>query len=107
MDAKRTRTRTRTRKQTEVSAEEKVVVYSTYVGEESSNQETLEIKKFVTDPAYIRVNAGMTKNMGNYESLRLDVALTVPCYLEEIDDVFDQVADRAAMFLSKELEKYE
>lgn len=30
---------------------------------------------------------GYTKNMGNYESLRIDVMITMPCYPHEVEDV--------------------
>jgi len=36
----------------------------------------------MTDKAMIRYAAGATLNMGNYESARIDVELTVPCKLE-------------------------
>lgn len=37
----------------------------------------------------IGYKAGITKNLGDYESLRIDVSLNMPCYPEEIDDVFE------------------
>ncbi len=32
---------------------------------------------------------GMTKNLGNYESVRIDVSLYLPCYTSEIETVFE------------------
>ncbi len=90
-----------------LTAEETVTVTSTYAGEERNRTEKLKVRKFLVEPAYVRVNAGMTKNMGNYESLRVDVSLTVPCYAEEIDKVFPTVADKASVFLQDELKNYE
>jgi len=32
---------------------------------------------------------GYTKNLGNYESMRIDVSVFLPCYTTELDTVFD------------------
>jgi len=90
-----------------LSSEETLYVTSTYGGEEHNRTEKLKVRKFLVEPAYVRVNAGMTKNMGNYESLRIDVSLTVPCYTEEITKVFPTVADRVSAFLEEEMKQYE
>ncbi len=89
------------------STEETVIVNSVYGGEERNRTEKLSVRKFLVEPAYVRINAGMTKNMGNYESLRIDVSLTVPCYVEEIDKVFANAADKASALLGEELKNYE
>jgi len=90
-----------------LTAEETINVTSTYGGKESNRTEKLSVRKFLVEPAYVRVNAGMTKNMGNYESLRVDVSLTLPCYPEEVDKVFPLVADKVSLFLQDELKNYE
>lgn len=36
----------------------------------------------------VGVNAGITKNLGNYESLKVGVSLNMPCYPDEIEDVY-------------------
>jgi len=97
----------RSRPEKEETHEETVTVLSSAFGVEENKRETRCVHKFLTEPAYIRVNAGTTKNLGNYESLRLDVALTVPCYVEEIPEVFERVADEVANLLDEELKKYE
>lgn len=58
-------------------------------GQPSQNNQDLEIHSFVTEPASVRVSLGMTVNLGNYESARIDVSLTVPCYKEEVEDAFE------------------
>lgn len=70
-------------------------------------QRVIAVREFQTDPAYVRVNAGMTKSLAPYESLRVDVSLSVPCYTEEIDDVFPAVADKVAAYLASELKNYD
>jgi hypothetical protein len=77
------------------------------MGTEKHRAEVLQVRKFAVEPAYVRVNAGSTKNMGNYESLRVDVSISVPCYAEEIDKVVPLVADKVAQFLEDELKNYE
>ena len=89
-----------------IETEDTRTVISSYLGSEKNRTEKLQVRKFMVEPAYVRVNAGMTKNMGNYESLRVDVSVTIPCYPEEIDKVLPRVADKVAKFLDEELDKY-
>lgn len=88
-------------------ASTKVLISSKYLGQDESHPKTVEVTKFEVEPAYVRVSAGMTKNMGNYESLRLDVSVTMPCYAEEVDAVVPVVADMVAAHLDAELKNYE
>jgi len=60
--------------------------------EDYSEEETILVRKFETDPAYIGGSMGITKNMGNFEFIRLDITAKIPCYVEEIDNVEQQVA---------------
>ena len=90
-----------------IEAASRLTISSKYMGKDESTPKNIEVRKFEVEPAYVRVSAGMTKNMGNYESLRVDVALTVPCYTEEIDKVVPLVADKVAAFLQDELSNYE
>ena len=60
---------------------------------DSSEEETILVRKFDTEPAYVSVKLGVTKNMGNYEFLRIDVGVSMPCYSEEVTEVEGQVAE--------------
>jgi hypothetical protein len=84
----------------------KVLVTASLYGQEKQTEE-IYVQRFEVDPAYVRVNAGVTRNLGNYESLRLDVSITVPCYVEQIQETFDAVSTRVAALLESEIEKYE
>lgn len=42
-------------------------------------QKVKPIRKFSEEPANVRISMGVTLNMGNYESLRIGVDLSVPC----------------------------
>lgn len=58
---------------------------------ETETQETIDIHVFQTNPATVSIKGGATVNLGNYESARVDVMLTMPCYREEIDATFEVV----------------
>jgi hypothetical protein len=68
-------------------------VRKTVFGKEEVSSERIRIRPFISVPASITVKAGVTINLGNYESGRVDVMLTMPCYPEEIDQVYIDVKD--------------
>lgn len=74
--------------------------------DEKEKVKQIAVEQFITEPAHIRVNAGVTKNQGNYESLRIDVAITYPCYKEQVAEVFPRIAEMVADYLDAELENY-
>lgn len=84
----------------------KLIRYKLPFSDEEEEEVEVETMVFDTDPAYVRVNAGVTKNLGNYESLRVDVSLSIPCPPEVVDDVFVNVADKVADLLDSEVQKY-
>ena len=98
--------RTRTRKDVGRVEESLLVVTASGVGVDEEKRKAIEVRKLETDPAFVRVNAGVTKNLGNYESLRVDVSLTVPCYVEEIEAVQKRTAGLVADMLDTEVEQY-
>jgi hypothetical protein len=59
------------------------------VGDPTQTDEVLAVRRFVTEPARVSVEMGMTVNLGNYESARITVALLVPCYFEEHDGAYE------------------
>lgn len=64
---------------------EGIVSASHSVGKSSDKHEgkpssfSIPVEKVPADPAYVSVGLGLTENLGNYESLRLDVRVTLPC----------------------------
>jgi hypothetical protein len=92
----------------EVEAREKIMeVRKTMFGKEEVSNERIRIRPFVSNPASISVKAGVTINLGNYESGRVDVMLTMPCYPEEIDGVYEDVknwVDSRVEHIKKEIE---
>jgi hypothetical protein len=46
----------------------------------------LEFPGVCENPATVRVTAGITKNMGNYNSLKVEVAVSVPCHPTRVEE---------------------
>lgn len=55
----------------------------------STKEDDVCVKVFETTPAIVGVDYGITINLGNYESARVNISLQFPCYKEEIDDAYD------------------
>lgn len=85
-----------------------VTVMSSCYGVENSDRKPIQVEVFPegVPAAYVRVQAGSTKNLGNYESLRVDVAITLPCLVPEIDEVQKRLGNTVAQMLEDELEAY-
>jgi hypothetical protein len=56
---------------------------------ETVTEEVVAVRKFVVEPAKIGVSKGLTINLGNFESARIDVSIQVPCYAEEAAEAFE------------------
>ena len=83
------------------------VTVQPFGAEATRKEEVIEVHKFITEPAYIRVSAGVTKSTGNYESLRIDVSYTIPCYREQITDkLYSEISDAVAARLDSEINQY-
>jgi hypothetical protein len=68
-----------------------------------SEDRTLSVRRFETEPAKVRVGFGMTINLGNYESARVDTHVELPCYVEEIDDAFTAAWELAEDEIKKQV----
>jgi len=85
----------------------KVLRTRVYQGEETIEAEedrSITVNTFQTNPATVSVKKGITKNMGNYESVRIDVMVSVPCYIEEIDTVYDEVDTTVDEMIEQQLQ---
>ena len=47
------------------------------------NRRRIEVRKLKTAPALVGIGYGLTLNLGNFESARIDVSVSVPAYAEE------------------------
>ena len=58
------------------------------IGLPVTKDEEIAVRTFVTNPAMVEIGYGLTLNIGNYESARIDVRIALPCYVEETDQAF-------------------
>jgi len=78
-----------------VTKRKKVQVKATSVVQKNDTVKVTEIGEnlsFDQPYATVKVSLGVTKNMGNYESLRIGVDLSLPCSPVEADAAFDKAA---------------
>jgi hypothetical protein len=54
--------------------------------ESTAEEEMLAVHRFVTEPAKVSVAVGLTINLGNWESAKINIQLTMPCYKEEVEE---------------------
>jgi len=47
-------------------------------------QETIMVRQFEVEPARAHCFLSMTTNLGNYESLKIECGVNLPCYIEEL-----------------------
>lgn len=107
-EEKVTKTVARTRKKPDVEKTEEgfIQVWTSSHGAETEKREQIMVEKFAVDPAFVRVSAGRTYNLGQYESFRLDVAITWPCYKERVDEAQKFIAGKVAAMLDEEAAAY-
>ena len=70
-----------------------VQVTQTRLGKQKEKLKKIKIRPFVTDTANVSVKFGATIPTGDYQSVRVDVMISCPCYKEEVVDVFYNVRD--------------
>lgn len=72
--------------------------------EETEKQDVVSTDTFPVgvEPAFVRVSAGNTYNLGNFESMRLDVSVTLPCLPSQIEATYTRASDFVAEKLGEE-----
>lgn len=66
--------------------------------------EPVMVHQFVTPPAVIKVAKGVTISPAKFEFVRVDVALTMPCYGEHVDETFEQATAWVDARLGEEID---
>lgn len=68
---------------------------------DEKQDEILEDVEFAPgqEPAFVRVGAGKTLNLGDFNSLRVDVSVTIPCLRSGLNDAIEA----ASSFVSEKL----
>lgn len=52
----------------------------------------IPVRPFIGPAVYVRCQYGLTLNLGRYESARIDVSLSVPCYPAEVEETYQFVS---------------
>jgi len=65
----------------------------------------IKIRPFVTETANVSVKYGYTLPMGDYASARMDVMISMPCYVEEVPDMYDKLRKMVDDLVSSEMDK--
>lgn len=52
------------------------------------DDQNIAIRCFVTEPAEVTLEQGLTMNLGNFETAKITVGIRVPCYVEEVNDIY-------------------
>ena len=74
-----------------INAKEGTATIST-INPDGTEEEVIEIvtdEKYNKPTANVGVSGGFTRNMGNFNSMKVQVTLNLPCYIEEIDSIAD------------------
>jgi hypothetical protein len=76
----------------------------------TDEQETIRVPNFNGLPtARVTVSGHMTKNLGNYESARIGVEVSLPCYPveEEIVRVYSEIQELVSDMLDEQLKGFD
>lgn len=82
-----------------------VLVTRTYLEQTVAKREKIKIRPFVTNPAHVSVKFGATIPVADFQFARVDVSVSVPCYVEEIREAFVQVRDLVDSLIEEETER--
>lgn len=71
--------------------------------------EQADVSEIKVDPAYITVSAGVTRNLGSYNSAKISVSLHYPCDPAKIDKAYPLIknwVDEKITEEGKEIDEY-
>ncbi len=70
------------------------------------HEEVVSVPTFNTDPARVMVLGGITRNMGNFNFVKVEVSVDMPCYPEtsEIDRAYTLASDIVEEKVQRELD---
>jgi hypothetical protein len=68
-------------------------------------KEVVKVPVFHTQPARVRVCGSVTRNLGDYNSARVEVSIEVPCNPEasEIDRAYQWASDKLDTYIPQQL----
>lgn len=74
-----------------------------------NEEEYLPLPSIDKDPAYVTVTAGVTKNLGNFNSCKISVSIHYPCDSNKVNDVYPKLknwVDKRVGAEVKEIQEY-
>ena len=79
----------------------------TPVSESAEDGELIDVPVFQTEPAYVDVVGSITRNMGNYNSVRIEVKLSMPALpvITEVDRVYHMASGWVEDKLEEEMSR--
>lgn len=66
-------------------------------------REPLDVHQFQTEAARVEVHHGCTQQIAEYDYLRVDVTVSMPCYREEVSQTLDEVSNMVYTRLDTEV----
>jgi hypothetical protein len=73
--------------------------------DEVATEETIQVHRFLTEPAKVNFALGLTLNLGNFESARIDIGIVAPCYKEESEAAYVFAKEWVEKKLSSEVQE--
>ena len=95
------------RRQIDVEVPEaKIKVRRTAYGQEHEREEEIEVPAFHGPVGYVRVGGSVTKNLGDYNSARVEVSVSLPTYPtpQEIERTYRFGSQLVDQYVSRELD---
>ncbi len=92
----------RMRSSATVSSKKEGVTY------EDDTEEDILLERFSSDdpPAYVKVSGGMTHNLQQYEFLRLDVSVSIPCKRSRLEEAYEFASQMVSDKIGEEQTKW-
>lgn len=86
--------------------EAKMRVKRVVYGQEVEREDILDVPAFHGPVAYVRVGGSVTKNLGDYNSAKVEVSVSLPCYPtpEEIDRTYREASLMVDGYVGRELD---
>ena len=72
---------------------------------EKEDYETVMVPSFTGPVARVKVMSSVTRNLGDYNSVKVEVGLDLPCYECDIEHTYNQAADWVSAKIESELEE--
>lgn len=82
-----------------------VIVWEEIEELDESDLPTIATRLFATPPARVSVSGSLSVNMGDYESAKSMVTLSLPCYPEEVDACYKYADKWVTKILKKDVKK--